>query len=443
MTDSSAPAVIIMGTDLYALASCRRQGFEVVMVRGFEAYDSSPVDFPEDVTVLLVEDQRNPEDILSALDRAGLRHRRFAGIQTSYERYLTTIGLLAQHLGCRAIDPDTAVRFRDKWIQKREIRRAGIPAAQCNFVPDLRDLEHADQLPYPRAVLKPYAGGGAALTAVVSSPAELRQAARTFRGRQRSARHFVLEEYIDGDEWVADGIVADGRVEFVAMAAYAEPCVRVVENQSPLMVRRLDPTHDAEAYTAAEPVVQGAISALGLRDGVFHMELFHQPETGRVVFGECGARRGGGLVQEAVLHKFGVDLADAEVRCAVGAPLELAPKVRPEAVGSTHLMAGSGILVGCPTPDEVMTQPGVVFALLDMPHGSTVKAIESTSARVGRALVVGDSPDELLGRMEAVNAWFGRACQVAPAGATKRELIQWQQATWPDAGFGPRTYSVD
>jgi biotin carboxylase len=443
MSTPKRASILLIGTDRYVIDAALRQDLEVVVVRGFPAYDAGQVRIPDQVREILVEDQRNPEAVLAALDRAGLaEHGRFAAIQTSYELSLAAAGLIAERLGARAVDAGTAVRFRDKWIQKREVRAAGIPVTDSVFIDDVRELERAEDLPFERAVLKPAAGAGTALTKVVRDVEELRAAARGLRESQPGARHFVLEEFVAGEEWLADGVLVDGRVEFLSLAAYAQPCLAMLESKAPCRIHRFDPADDAWVYAAADAIVRDALAALGLRDGVFHMELFRRHEDGSIVFSECGARRGGALIHEEVLCKFGIDLAEAAVLCALGEKPDLTPRIRPGAVGTTYLNGRPGTLISCPAPDDILDQSGVEFVRVDMPIGSTVpKSIEDTNTRIGVALLTAENTDALVKQMDALTEWFDSTCVIAPAGATKRELIRWQQQTWPDAGFGDRLYT--
>ena len=82
--------------------ACRDAGVDVVVARGSAAHDNGFVRVPPGFVDLLVEDQRSPEAILGALHRSGLRGRRFATVQTSWEYSLVTAGTVAAALGARA-----------------------------------------------------------------------------------------------------------------------------------------------------------------------------------------------------------------------------------------------------------------------------------------------------------------------------------------------------
>jgi hypothetical protein len=178
------------------------------------------------------------------------------------------------------------------------------------------------------------------------------------------------------------------------------------------------------------------LRALGLRSGVFHMELFHDPQTGEITFSECAARRGGGTIHEELQAKFGVNLGESAVLCALGRRPEPPAKVDPRVIGGAYLQGRPGILVQCPTPAEVMARPGVLFARIERPYGMRLSGdLTGTNDRLGQVLIAAGSAAEFTQRLAGLRAWFGERVIVIPEGATNRELRAWQRETWPSADF--------
>ncbi|MGI5500368.1 hypothetical protein [Lentzea sp. CA-135723] len=426
------PLVLVLGVDKYVLEACVRHDVETVLVEGGGQRDYALQPIPAGVTVLRVDSVSSPEAVLGALHRNGYAGRRFDAVQTTDEWAMVTAGLLAQHLGARAIDPVTALHFRDKSLQKQRILEAGLPAARSHVIDDIHDLGDLDELPFGKAVLKPIAGAATTMTSVVEDIARLRALSAKYRADHTGQRTFTLEEFVTGDEWVADGIVHDGEILFCALGRYSVPCLTTVDSALPLVLRRFDPSSEAWAYELGEPFVHKAISALGLRDGVFHLELFHDEKTGTLTFGECAARRGGALVHEEVQVKFGVHLGEGALLPLLGIKPEIDVKVRPETVGSTFLMGRPGTLFHCPSPAEMRALPGVEHVRVEAAFGQVLSdAVGSTNARIAQVLVSADSEEAMLSRFEELRDWFGERLLIAPSGGPVRELRAWQRENWP------------
>jgi biotin carboxylase len=434
VTREQRPSILMLGTDRYPMRACVKLGIDAVVVCGPSGRDNGFVPVPEGLRALPVDEQSSVDAIMTALHRAGLDGLRFTGIQTTDEWALVPGSLLALHLGCEFLDPATAVHFRDKSVQKRLVRAAGIKAARVTVIDDIYDVSGIDELPYPQAVLKPVSGAATKHTSVVSNVAELRARGDAYRRARTAERTFVLEEFITGDEWVADGFVFDGELEFCSIGTYADPCLVTVDRDLPLSIRRFDPDHDQAYFERSMPVVRDALRALGLRDGVFHMELFHDPRTGEITFSECAARRGGGLIHEELQAKFGVSLGECAVLCAIGRRPEPPVKVDPRVIGGAYLQGHPGILVRCPTPAELTERPGVLFARVERPYGMHLTGERTgTNDRIGQVLMATGTEEEFSSRLAEVRAWFDERVVVVPEGALNRELRAWQRQTWPDA----------
>jgi hypothetical protein len=198
---------------------------------------------------------------------------------------------------------------------------------------------------------------------------------------------------------------------------------------------------DADVFRLAEPFVRQAIAAIGLADGIFHMELFHDPDTGELIFGECNGRRGGALVPEEIFYKFNVDLGEEAVRCALGLTPRLDVKVSPDSIGNTYLLGPAGTLVSSPSPAEVLAREGTRFVTLEEPVGSVNPgSYEDMNTYIGMAVVAAPDADALYRRMAELRDWFSSQLIVAPPGVSPRTLRRWHRQTWPGKDLGDASY---
>jgi hypothetical protein len=433
MPKPNESSLLNIGVDRYVLRACARHAAQTVALCPPGHWDFGPTVPSKGVRVLRADDLSSPESVMGALHRAGLGDHRFDALHTDDEFALVSAGLLARVLGCVGIDPMVALNFRDKVLQKRKLHQAGISTAATTVIDDIHDVTHLAEANINRSVLKPLSFVGTGYTSTVSSYEDLAAQSRVLRSADLARRTFVLEEFMDGEEWVANGIVHDGEVLFLSLSTYGEPCLTALTEQRPLWARVMDPDDEAWAYARAEAVVKASLEALGMSSGVFHMELFHNEETGTISFGECAARRGGGLTQEQILHKFNVDLAEAGVLCAMGKRPDLNVKVRPGYVGYTHLLGRPGTLMSYPSVKELEGQPGVLYARYEHPLGSRLpESIEFIGQSFGLVLLTAASKDELVDRVASTRSWVDERLVVADPRLTFREHRLWHESQWPD-----------
>ncbi|MET8997215.1 hypothetical protein [Amycolatopsis sp. NPDC004169] len=449
MSDSQ-PVLLLIGGDPYAIRGALRHGLNPVVVHspftgdwGPLVSDWSRMPIPEGAHAVFSEDATSIERVLFSLHRQGVVDREIVGIQTSSEEALVTAAALGRVLGVPAIDAGTAVRFRDKSVQKRLVSAAGVAAAASQIIEDVHEPDLSGIDDFGVAVLKPVAGGGTRNTSIVRSRAELAARCAEYRRLRIPQRAFVLEEFIDGDEWVVEGVVFDGQIQFFCVGSYSEPCLAIVESNGVMRGERFDPSADADVYEMVRPMAETTVKALGLESGVFHLELFRERGTGRLVFGECAARRGGGLTHEVVECKFGVDLGAASVLCAAGIDPRIEPSIRPGTVGSTFLPGRAGVVASYPSPVAVAARPGVEHVRLEQPYGTRLAGAANTIAGVGQVVVSGRSREEFSLHCDLLTQWFDEQLVVIPDDASNQDRRDWQAAHWPDtASFFP-TYSKD
>jgi biotin carboxylase len=433
MNSGKRESVLLIGLDRYVMEACVRMGIDAVVACGPRGWDSGLTLVPRELTTVRVDDDCNPEAILAALYRAGLGDLRFDGVQTSVEFAVTTAALLADHFGCPGVPPSTMLRFRDKSLQKRRLREAGVPTSRCTVIDDIYDVSAVEPPGWP-AVLKPIAGAATERTSAVRNVDELAARSKEYRRQGLTQRTFLLEEYVTGEEWFIDGVRFDGETLFCAVGAYSDSCLTTVEQGRALWLRHFDPDHESFAYDKALPVATAALAGLGLRNGVFHMEVFHNPETGVVTFSECAARRGGGLIQEQLQAKFNFNIGESALLCALGRRPELQLKHRPDAIGSGFLIGPTGLMIDVPSATALLGHPGVELARIERPRGERFSdELEHTVQRIGQVLVAANSAAQLAERIETVQSWFAERVVVVPERPLVRELRSWQRQHWPDA----------
>ncbi len=444
MSKNQASALII-GADPYLIRACLRNEIRPVVVYGPGLHNWGFIQIPSEVETIFAEDTSSVESVLSSLHRAGLADREFVCIHTGDEMALVAVAALAKVLDISvAVDTHVALLFRDKWLQKKTLSAVGVDVAKSQVIEDIYHPDLAGIADFDKAVLKPIAGAGTRNTSVVQGREGLIEACEEYRRLGVLQRTFVLEEFMAGNEWMVDGVVFDGELQFLSVGTYAEPCLTALNSNRGLQLERFDPTADAGFYDLARPVVEAALRALGLNRGVFHMELFYQEETGKLVFGECAARTGGGLIHESVEYKFGVDLSEAAIRCAAGVDPQVKPSIRPEVVSTIFLSSRPGVLVGYPSPAEVGALSGVEYVRLEYPYGfHFADAVGDTAEGVGQVMLSGSTREELRKRRDFLTQWFDERLVVVPAHATNQELRSWQKTNWPESASSFSTYSND
>jgi biotin carboxylase len=321
---------------------------------------------PDAWRVLVVADLTD----LTAVQQAAVTAMREVGVDhvvAATERTQLVAALVRATLGVPGLSFDTAQVFTHKYAMKQRLRAAGLPVADFARAGSLDDV--ADVAPGWPVVVKPVYGGGCIDTVKADTPEQLVRMAcgGVADGLRHTAYPLAVERFVDiSHEYHCDGIVERGMAIFASVACHLRPVLQ--------RGRRIEGSftfpRDAHQSQVILDLHQKAVTALGLRDGVTHMELFET--DGGWLIGEIACRPAGGWITDLVCRHHGVDLWDAHVRLSVGRP---APRPSAQA---------DGILLRCLLPlavgtvrkvtpvEELAILPGVVHAEVTVRPGAVV-----------------------------------------------------------------------
>jgi len=310
---------------------------------------------PETPVVLVndVTDLRQVGDAVVEL----IRTRPIDYVVAPSERGLQPAGYVRSFLGLPGTGYDTANRFSNKYAMKRALAAAGLPVAPFAALGSLLDLPRlATELGWP-VVVKPVIGAAARNTHVLADRAAFAELLSSpHAAGLRDCRYpLILERFVDVDaEFHCDGVVGDGTVRFASVSRYVVP---------PLVRRgRIAGSYTLPADSPdLAPILElhrAAVVALGLHDGVTHLEVLRTGEG--YLIGEISARLGAGGIGELVRLRTGVDLWQAFVDVSVGREPACTPTDSGDVVIACMLPARAGRVEYVTPAVELAALPGVV-----------------------------------------------------------------------------------
>ncbi len=282
------------------------------------------------------------------LQTAAELHRRvnLDGVVTFWEEDVPTAARIARHLGLRGTNPACALAARSKLRMRTAFRRAGVP------VPDFAPVDcegslltAIDRIGLP-AVLKPEWGSDSEWVTLVTTPAQALTAFRDSRRRVRSQDciwgypqgRFVLEGFLSGPEVSIEGVVQNGHVTLYAIIDKHD-----MAESSFIERGETTPSRHADVVQAQiRQMVVAGVGALGLNDCGIHAEVKLTPEGPRIV--EIGARMGGDCIQALVRRVYGIDLAQENLRAALGWPVSPATTAVGCAISRTLVPEQAGLV---------------------------------------------------------------------------------------------------
>lgn len=218
--------------------------------------------------------------------------------------------VVREHLGVKGYSVEYIRRFRDKGYSKSLVASGGVRTPEWMTVQPGMSAQSLDKTwSYP-VVVKPISGAASSGVTVCGDRAEL----QTKLDGLDPALEWEAETFVPGALYHCDGYAENGAVGYLSTSRYVGSCAAFNDGE-PLGSVSIQNT--SEARILADGVAR-TLQALGLENGVFHLEAFI--DDGKFVFLEIGHRPGGGEILW-VTHRYGgVDLMSAAVRLSCDLP---------------------------------------------------------------------------------------------------------------------------
>lgn len=289
--------------------------YDVVLITGEEPSWEVPY-----IRDCMVVPDPTDQEALSAAGRALADRYDLAGVFTWTEWYLVPVARLARQLGLPTTAPEAMKACRNKAIARTLFARHSVPSAASLSV-RTEDEAHAsaERIGYP-VVLKPAAHAASIGVIRADTPDQLTAA---YKAADRAASlglestSVLVEEYLDGPEVSAECVTYRGETTVVAVTRkavspppYFEELAHSVDAADPLL-------------GTIAPAARAAIRALGINDGVSHVEM--RLVDGRPRLVEVNGRIAGDMIGHLVRLATGIDLPRAAADIASDRAPDLAP----------------------------------------------------------------------------------------------------------------------
>ncbi|AJC55033.1 ATP-grasp domain-containing protein [Streptomyces sp. 769] len=334
----------------------------------------------------------NDAQALAEAGQALAERHDLAGVATWTEWYLVQTARLARRLGLPSNSPEVMEAARNKATARTLFARHGVPSASSMTARSLLEAAlAAETIGYP-IVLKPAASAGSIGVIRVNRAEELRAAFEFAAAAARDgieSTQVLVEEYLHGPEISVECVTHRGHTTAVAVTRKilgAPPYFEEVAHS----IDAADPLLDQVA-----PIATAAIKALGITDGVQHVEM--RLVNGRPRLIEVNARIGGDMIGHLTRIATGVDLA----RAAADAACDQAPDLTPTRSGAAAIRllypSTSGTLTSCGFDKGFAAQtPWLERVSFQRTVGDTVvlpPAGDMFSARVGFLITTGPTAE--------------------------------------------------
>ena len=377
--------IMILGAGIYQvplIKSANRMGLETIVVSipgnypGFDiahkVYYENTVDYE---AILKIAKEEQIDGILTA------------GTDVA----VITIGKVCDELGLKGLSAHAAEIASNKLLMKTKYEEYGVATARFrklaldddDFSGKLKDLN------FPLIFKSIDSSGSRGITRVDSSE-EFAAARENVKNNTRSD-YYIVEEFIEGDEFGAQAFVQDGKIEFILPHGDY-----VFKGDTGVPVGHYAP-FDVDTGTQQEILKEltGAIRAMGLDNCAINADFIMK--DGKVYVLEIGGRSGATCLAELTSIYYGFDYYEKLLQVALG---EKADFSSTEAVPNASMLLMSekaGHISSIEnTNDE---DKDIVEIQFDYGLGDKVNAFRVGPDRIGHVITKGASLDDATAKL--------------------------------------------
>lgn len=202
------------------------------------------------------------------------------------------------HLGIDWTSPSAVSSLQNKYQYQQILLKNGLPVAEAKRIRSTADLQDAlkEQAFSSKSILKPVTGLGS--IGVFELPREQEQALNFIENLQEE-KDFILEEFLEGEEYSVDGICYEN--EFVVLAN----CKKELFENTFVASRQ---TIGIELNTTVQSILDQYLPILlqkiGISHGFVHLQFWLDGDS--ITFGEIHNRPGGSYIGPASAIHLGV-----------------------------------------------------------------------------------------------------------------------------------------
>ena len=339
MTESKAPTILCVasffkGNDF--IRECKRRGAGVVLLTREKLLGADWARESLD-DLIAIPGKTSVQSYLAAASYVA-RQRRVLRVIALEEYDIGTAAHIREHLCVSGMGTTTASCFQDKLAMRCKAKEVAIP--QPKFV-SLVNYEVLDEFMKRKSspwMLKPRIGASSMGIRKLHDPEAVWRAIDDLDARElfheRSPFH-LLEQFIPGDVYHVDSLVAGGQVLFASVERYGASPFEVSHSGGvPISYFVKHGSHEQRTLLKLNKKL---LDGFGFEQGVTHAEFIRRADSERhesdqFVFLEVAARVGGAYTAETIAAATGINLWREWARIELATPERpyILPPIRKE-----------------------------------------------------------------------------------------------------------------
>lgn len=375
--------LMILGAGIYQvplIKKAKEMGFMTIVISikgnypGFNYADTVYyIDTTDSAKVLEVAQKENIDGIVT----------------TGTDVAIATLGLVCEKMRLPGIKFSAATKVCDKKLMKEAFYQGMVNTAQykeaATNISEYELINTCVQMQFP-LVFKAVDSSGSRGIEIVKKREDILSAFNTVLSVTKQ-NYFIIEEFLNGQEFGAQAFVQNGKIEFVLPHGDY-----IFQSKTGVPIGHFVPyTIDMESNLITNEVVK-AVKILGLDNCALNLDFIYAKNKIYVL--EIGARCGATCLAELVSIWYGFDYYEKIIEVAMGIPVDFSPKNTSRVPNASKLLISSSTGKILNINNSIKNITDYYELQFDYTMGDFVKKFSVGSDRIGHIITVGETLNE-------------------------------------------------
>lgn len=299
---------------------------------------------------------------------------------------ILSIGKVCSELGLKGISEDAAKVACSKKLMKDKFAENGVNTAVFRTVSTNINFNDAknicEKIGYP-VIFKAVDSSGSRGIMRVNRENEINAAINSVLDITRDY-HFIIEKFLEGEEFGAQAFMHDGKLEFIVPHGDF-----VFKGDTGVPIGHYAPYAMPETDVKVEEQFKKAIYAMGLNNCAINADFMLC--DGKVYVLEIGARAGATCLAELVSIYYGFDYYEKIIKVALGDTVDFIPMNKHRQPNASMLLISNkdGIIKSIDNKNKL--DENIYEIQFDYDIGDSVRKFKVGSDRVGHVITKGET----------------------------------------------------
>ncbi|MED4226522.1 ATP-grasp domain-containing protein [Neobacillus cucumis] len=377
------------GSSREAFKAAERLGYFTVLLTNRQKLIHQRTEFP-DIHQMILVDTSNYDELRNNISKLQKQGKQIKGILSFVDPFVHVAAALSEEFCSTVVSTEAIFKMENKVLTRELLKDLPMSSFYKIYTPDdsLEDFIEQSTEHLPLIVKSPTSAGSKDVL-LANDRNQLKQAMQKLLEKNEQ---ILLEEYLDGPQYLIEVLVHNGTITIVA----------VVEQQITFTQRFivtgycLLPYINERLYYSLLETVGSIIRAFQMKNGACHLEM-------RIVDGmwkliEMNPRIAGGAMNRIIEVGLGINLVEETIQLMLGHKPNLTSKHHKYVYAHYLTVDSRGKLIKVTGKENSTQYPGVEEVFIKPRQGQFVRPPLSMGDRCGYILASSDYKEEAIRR---------------------------------------------